>query len=417
MRIVSVFVENIKRVKLISYIANKGMNIISGKNNQGKSSFLDAIMYALAGKTSIPDNVVRDGQNQAIIKVVLDDITVTREFKDGKSTIRVSTNDGAVFTAPQSKLDTLFGKFTFDPLSFLRMSKAELFQTLSNITGYDRTKYETEKNIIYNSRTQVGKERDILKVKINELGEPTYDIYKIPDGEQSVKELNQKLQEAIQSNRVKETLTNEIDKYYAQKRSILENIENLKKEIERLTESVNDIESTIIFKEDLSSKLVISDIDSITKEIEDLEALNRKIRDKQNRIKLENEYSEKVVEYDQRTYALDLLKEKALRELDELALPEGIRLTLEGEIEYNGIPIDNISQSEKIKIGLSLGEKSGHKFIFCKDASFLDSDNINLIRQWAEEKDMQVFLERVEDETGDLIIEDGVEYDNTRNNP
>ena len=416
MRIVSVFVENIKRVKLISYIANKGMNIISGKNNQGKSSFLDAIMYALAGKTSIPDNVVRDGQNQAIIKVVLDDFTVTREFKDGKSTIRVSTNDGAVFTAPQSKLDTLFGKFTFDPLSFLKMSKAELFQTLSNITGYDRTKYETEKNITYNSRTEVGRERDILKVKINELGEPTYDIYKIPDEEQSAKELNQKLQEAIRTNRSKEVLTSEIVTLETRKSDKLNEIEKLKEQIEIAEHAIEDCNSSIAYKQDLLKKLVIVNVEDITKEIEDLETLNRRIRDKQNRIKLENEYSEKVVEYDQHTYALDLLKEKALRELDELALPEGIRLTLEGEIEYNGIPIDNISQSEKIKLGLSLGEKSGHKFIFCKDASFLDSDNIKLIQQWAEEKDMQVFLERVEDETGDLIIEDGVEYDSKGNN-
>ena len=416
MRIVSVFVENIKRVKLINYIANKGMNIISGKNNQGKSSFLDAIMYALAGKTSIPDNVVRDGQNQAIIKVVLDDFTVTREFKDGKSTIRVSTNDGAVFTAPQSKLDTLFGKFTFDPLSFLKMSKAELFQTLSNITGYDRTKYETEKNITYNSRTEVGRERDILKVKINELGEPTYDIYKIPDEEQSAKELNQKLQEAIRTNRSKEVLTSEIVTLETRKSDKLNEIEKLKEQIEIAEHAIEDCNSSIAYKQDLLKKLVIVNVEDITKEIEDLETLNRRIRDKQNRIKLENEYSEKVVEYDQHTYALDLLKEKALRELDELALPEGIRLTLEGEIEYNGIPIDNISQSEKIKLGLSLGEKSGHKFIFCKDASFLDSDNIKLIQQWAEEKDMQVFLERVEDETGDLIIEDGVEYDSKGNN-
>lgn len=416
MRIVSVFVENIKRVKLINYIANKGMNIISGKNNQGKSSFLDAIMYALAGKTSIPDNVVRDGQNQAIIKVVLDDFTVTREFKDGKSTIRVSTNDGAVFTAPQSKLDTLFGKFTFDPLSFLKMSKAELFQTLSNITGYDRTKYETEKNITYNSRTEVGRERDILKVKINELGEPTYDIYKIPDEEQSAKELNQKLQEAIRTNRSKEVLTSEIVTLETRKSDKLNEIEKLKEQIEIAEHAIEDCNSSIAYKQDLLKKLVIVNVEDITKEIEDLETLNRRIRDKQNRIKLENEYSEKVVEYDQLTYALDLLKEKALRELDELALPEGIRLTLEGEIEYNGIPIDNISQSEKIKLGLSLGEKSGHKFIFCKDASFLDSDNIKLIQQWAEEKDMQVFLERVEDETGDLIIEDGVEYDSKGNN-
>ena len=392
------------------------MNIISGKNNQGKSSFLDAIMYALAGKTSIPDNVVRDGQNQAIIKVVLDDFTVTREFKDGKSTIRVSTNDGAVFTAPQSKLDTLFGKFTFDPLSFLKMSKAELFQTLSNITGYDRTKYETEKNITYNSRTEVGRERDILKVKINELGEPTYDIYKIPDEEQSAKELNQKLQEAIRTNRSKEVLTSEIVTLETRKSDKLNEIEKLKEQIEIAEHAIEDCNSSIAYKQDLLKKLVIVNVEDITKEIEDLETLNRRIRDKQNRIKLENEYSEKVVEYDQRTYALDLLKEKALRELDELALPEGIRLTLEGEIEYNGIPIDNISQSEKIKLGLSLGEKSGHKFIFCKDASFLDSDNIKLIQQWAEEKDMQVFLERVEDETGDLIIEDGVEYDSKGNN-
>ena len=55
MKINKLEIENVKRVKAVKIepTAN-GLTIIGGKNNQGKTSVLDAIAWALGGDKSCP---------------------------------------------------------------------------------------------------------------------------------------------------------------------------------------------------------------------------------------------------------------------------------------------------------------------------------------------------------------------------
>ena len=55
-------IENVKRVKAVKIepTAN-GLTIVGGKNNQGKTSVLDAIAWALGGNKFRPSQAVREG--------------------------------------------------------------------------------------------------------------------------------------------------------------------------------------------------------------------------------------------------------------------------------------------------------------------------------------------------------------------
>lgn len=57
-------IENTKRVRAVMMTpAETGLTVIGGRNNQGKTSVLDAIAWALGGERFRPENAERDGAN------------------------------------------------------------------------------------------------------------------------------------------------------------------------------------------------------------------------------------------------------------------------------------------------------------------------------------------------------------------
>lgn len=55
-------IENVKRIKAVKIEPTKnGLTIVGGNNNQGKTSVLDSIAWALGGDRYKPSNASRDG--------------------------------------------------------------------------------------------------------------------------------------------------------------------------------------------------------------------------------------------------------------------------------------------------------------------------------------------------------------------
>jgi len=62
MKINKLEIENVKRVKAVKIEPNQnGLTIIGGKNNQGKTSVLDSIAWALGGERYKPSQSTREG--------------------------------------------------------------------------------------------------------------------------------------------------------------------------------------------------------------------------------------------------------------------------------------------------------------------------------------------------------------------
>ena len=54
--------ENVKRIKAVQITPQiNGLTVIGGNNNQGKTSVLDAIAWALGGNKYRPETAQRDG--------------------------------------------------------------------------------------------------------------------------------------------------------------------------------------------------------------------------------------------------------------------------------------------------------------------------------------------------------------------
>lgn len=87
-KIVSLEAQNVKRLKAVELTpAQDGLNLIGGKNGQGKTSVLDAIAWALGGEKFAPSKPKRaESVTDPVIRVTLSNgFVVERSGKTGRS--------------------------------------------------------------------------------------------------------------------------------------------------------------------------------------------------------------------------------------------------------------------------------------------------------------------------------------------
>lgn len=123
MKITRLVVRNFRGIEAQDIDVPPTGAVVRGRNGAGKTSVLNAIRAALAGRDIGPD-AVRLGADKAEILVDLDDLTVRRVITPKSSTVTVSRGD-AVFKKPQTLLTELLGTAALDPLEFYLAKPAE----------------------------------------------------------------------------------------------------------------------------------------------------------------------------------------------------------------------------------------------------------------------------------------------------
>ena len=94
-KIMALEAENVKRIKAVALTPSPtGLTLVGGNNNQGKTSVLDALAWALGGDRFRPDAAQRDGAvAPAHLKVKLSNGVVV-ERKGKNSTLTVTDPTG-----------------------------------------------------------------------------------------------------------------------------------------------------------------------------------------------------------------------------------------------------------------------------------------------------------------------------------
>jgi len=126
MIIKQVIIDNIKSIKHLSLVFNKGITLINGENDIGKTTVFLAIQTALSGK--MKKHLIRYGCRQGSIYVeFIDDAKyeIKRTFYDNKSaTAEIIVNGKSLSVATESVNEFCRTKFKFfNELGFLYYSK------------------------------------------------------------------------------------------------------------------------------------------------------------------------------------------------------------------------------------------------------------------------------------------------------
>ena len=408
MKIIELKSENIKRVKAVEIIPKDNVVIISGKNDQGKTSILDSIWYALEGKASLKDTPmpIRKGEMKAEVKLTLDDFMVTRNWTaNDKSYLKVTNREGLVYGSPQELLDSFIGRLAFDPLEFAQMKEKDQRDLLLKLVNVDIDSFDSKIETLREYRRLQGQ-----TVKLYEGERDERNFSDVPDKEISITELQAELEKAIDHNRDIDEAQHKISRLESSIENSEMNILELEKEIKDFKKSI-ETEKTLLNRErEFVEKEKKVDIEYIRKSMNASLAINELVQAKKRNIGADNKRDTAQAVYDDYTEKIALQlkgKDTALR-LAKMPIA-GLSINDIGVI-YNDIPFGQLSSSEQLKVSLAIAIALNPKLkvIRIVDGSLLDEDNMELIKGIAKEKDYQIWIERVND-TGELcfIIEDG----------
>lgn len=141
-------IENVKRIKAVKIEPTEsGLTIIGGKNNQGKTSVLDSIAWALGGERYKPSQAVREGSVvPPNLRIVMNNGLIV-ERKGKNSALKVTDPNGK--KAGQQLLNEFIESLALDLPKFMEAPAKEKAQTLLNIIGVgdkltklEETKYD-----------------------------------------------------------------------------------------------------------------------------------------------------------------------------------------------------------------------------------------------------------------------------------
>ena len=414
MKIISLKAENVKRLKAVEIVPDGNTVIVSGRNGQGKTSVLDSIWLALGGgnaaKESQTTQPIRDGAKRANVVLNLGDIKVTRSWTAaGGMTLKVEGKDGSVYRSPQALLDGMTGKLSFDPLAFSRMAPEEQRKTLIGLVdlGFDPDEMERKIKAVYDERTAVNRDLKALESRISglEVIDPN-----LPTKEVSLTELLEEAKEAAQHISDNERMRSDLASRRAKAETMQRELKALREELERKEKIFQETVESGRNLAAIVEHLVDPDLEAINAKIGGIEEVNQKVREANQARALVSESEALRRAADEKTAALEGMREQKSNALAAAKFPiDGLGFD-EAGVTFRGVPFAQCSSAERMKVSLSIAAALNPtiRVIRVNDGSLLDSESMAEVERMAVERDMQVWIERV-DETGKvgIVIEDG----------
>lgn len=407
MKIVQFTAENIKKLKVVHIKPNGNVVQLTGANGQGKTSVLDAIYYALAGTKNLPSQPVRKGAGKGFVTLDLDEIKVTRKFTEaGGTQLFVEAKNGARFPSPQSMLDDLLGKLTFDPLAFTRMDSKQQLETLKGLVdlgGVNVDELDKQNKTDYDRRTEVNRRVKQITAQI--------DAITIPDGlpakQIDVTALTTKLAQAGDHN---SSVDNEARKREVQANTMKDmrnKVEQLRAEADRIEKLADGIDAEIKAYAPLAAKI---DTAALAQEIEKARQTNAQIDRRDVRKGLESDLKDAQAEAEELTKAMEDRAQQKTNAIAQAKMPlEGLSFG-DGEVIFNTLPLNQASDAEQLRISVAIAMAANPKLrvLRIRDGSLLDENSLQIIAEMADAKDYQVWIERV-DTSGKVgvVMEDG----------
>lgn len=393
-------IENVKRVKAVQVSPSaSGLTVIGGNNNQGKTSVLDAIAWALGGDRYRPSQAQREGSvippNLHI--VMSNGLIVERKGKN--SDLKVTDPNGQ--KGGQQLLNEFVEQLALDLPRFMASSSREKAQTLLQIIGVGAQLAELERKEkeTYNQRLAIGR---IADQKLKFAKEQPY-YPEAPKELVSVSELIRQQQEILAKN-------GENQRKRARLHQIEQEYQNTIEQMESLLAKQKELEDDLKIARSAASDLVDQSTAELEQNISNVEDINRKVRANMSKDKAEDDAREYRRQYDGFTKELDDIRQAKIELLDNADLPLPGLSVLDGELTYNGFKWDNMSGSDQLKVATAIVRKLNPKcgFVLLDKMEQMDIGTLNEFGQWLESEGLQAIATRVSlgDECS-ILISDG----------
>lgn len=403
-------IENVKRIKAVLLTPTPtGLTVIGGNNNQGKTSVLDTIAWALGGDRYRPSKPERDGSViPPRIKLTLSNgLVVERTGKN--STLKVTDPTGT--RAGQQLLNSFVEELALNLPKFMECSGKEKANILLRIIGIgdQLASLEFEEKQIYNKRHAIGQIADQKAKYAKEL--PFYSG--VPDRPVSALELIQRQQEILAQN-------GENQRKRAQATQLAQKVEDLTNKMVILSAELDAAKADLAIAQTSAEDLHDESTAQIEQDLRDIESINIKVRANLDREKAEEEAAAYSDQYNGMTSELEQIRKAKLDLLNGAKLPlEGLSVE-DGELTYHGAKWDSMSGSDQLRVSTAIVRALNPKcgFVLLDKLEQMDLNTLREFGAWLESEGLQAIATRVS--TGgecSVIIEDGMEVGKTLQEP
>ena len=400
MKINKLEIENVKRVKAVKIepTAN-GLTIVGGRNNQGKTSVLDSIAWALGGDRYRPSEPGRKGSViPPTLKVVMSNGLIV-ERKGKNSDLKVIDPEGR--KGGQQLLNEFVEQLALDLPRFMNANNKEKAETLLQIIGVGEQLHalELKEHETYNQRHAIGQIADQKKKFAAEMN-----YY--PDAPKeliSASELIQQQQAILAQNGENQRKRNSFAALESQAETIQNQLNEL---VKKQTAILTDLETARKSAADLH--------DESTTELElniaNVEKINVMVRSNLDKEKAEEDAQNYSNQYNELTADLVSCRKEKLDLLNSANLPLPGLSVMEGELTYNGFKWDTMSGSDQLKVAVAIIRRINPKcqFVLLDKLEQMDLETLKEFGEWLENEGLQAIATRVS--VGDecsIIIEDG----------
>lgn len=359
--------------------------ILVGKNGGGKTSFIDACVGNIKGI----ETPLKEGTTKGLVRVEVDGYTIEHTFskKNQKPKLSIYDKKGVLQGAPANLLSELFGVQDFDIDSFLNLYPTKKVEFMKNIVGIDFTRMDGQYDELY-------KERTFLNKKIKEHDAKMLDIPVVKDTEE--RDI-QALSNELGLIKVENQKYDDFNIRLAQKQNERDELESkifaLNSEIEKGEMWLNQNCRTLITPHEQALSEAIEHNKSIT-----LYTQYKKDREEGK----ENVNS--VIEVERKMEEIKAIKKEELLAID---MPvKGLTFEEDG-LYLDGLPFESnqINTARRIIAGLEIQyQLLGTVKISRIEGSLLDKNSLEEVIAWADSKDLQLFIEKVDMEGGELEV-------------
>lgn len=393
-------IENVKRIKAVKMEPKaNGLTIIGGNNNQGKTSVLDSIAWALGGDRFKPSQAAREGSVvPPNLHIVMNNGLVV-ERKGKNSALKVTDPNGQ--KGGQQLLNEFVEQLALDLPKFMESSSKEKAEILLQIIGVGEqlSFLEQQEKELYNRRLAIGQIADQKGKFAKE--QPYY-----PDAPKelvSPSELIRQQQEILARNGENQRKREQLHQLEQEYQRVNEQMTTLLKKQEQLEEDLVIARKSAADLQDQSTA-------ALEESIANIEEINRQVRANLDKDKAEedaqgykNQYASLTKEIQEARKAKTDLLQSAKLPLPELSVTDG-------ELTYKGQKWDNMSGSDRLKVSTAIVRQLNPKcgFVLLDKLEQMDLQTLNEFGQWLEQEGLQAIATRVSigDECS-IIIEDG----------
>lgn len=417
-KIMALEAENVKRIKAVALTPSPtGLTLVGGNNNQGKTSVLDALAWALGGDRFRPDAAQRDGAvAPAHLKVRLSNgVVVERKGKNASLTVTDPTGR----RSGQQLLNAFVEPLALDLPRFMEATDKEKADILLRIIGIGTELHTRDMEIkaLYDKRTFTGQ----LAAQKKHFAEELISYPDAPEKPVSASDLIRQQQEILARNGENQRKRNQLDKLIDEKnqlnftlRDLDEKIEDLKEEYEQTQAKFTDLEKQIFQARKSAAQLQDESTAELEASIRDIEEINQKVRANLEKSRAEDEAARYASDYDKLTEAI------TRKRADRMALLNGADLPLpelsveDGALTYKGKHWRDMSGSDQLRVAAAIVRRLNPDcgFVLLDKLEQMDMTTLQEFSAWLEAEHLQAIATRVS--TGSecqIIIEDGMVKD------